>query len=32
VKIVGEPVGDRLAFYSEGPRACLPNSNLCFYY
>ena len=32
VKIVGEPVGDRLDFYSEGPRVCLPNSKLCFYF
>lgn len=27
--IVGEPVGDRLAFYSEGQRGCLPNSGIC---
>src|SRR6185312_3816269 len=29
VTIVGEPVGDRLAFYSEGQRGCLPNSGIC---
>ena len=29
VTIVGEPVGDRLAFYSEGQRGCLPNSGVC---
>jgi hypothetical protein len=27
--IVGEPVGDRLQFFSEGGRACLPNYPLC---
>jgi hypothetical protein len=32
VVIVGEPVGDRLQFYSEGGRACLPNSPLCVAY
>ncbi|HWU54225.1 MAG TPA: hypothetical protein VN175_01905, partial [Rhizomicrobium sp.] len=32
VKIVGEPVGDRLAFYSEGGMACLPNSKICVNY
>jgi hypothetical protein len=31
-RIVGEPVGDRLAFYSEGPGGCLPNSKLCVHY
>ena len=30
--IVGEPVGDRLQFYSEGGSACLPNSSLCVAY
>jgi hypothetical protein len=30
--IVGEPVGDRLQFYSEGGRACLPNYPLCVAY
>jgi hypothetical protein len=30
--IVGEPVGDRLQFYSEGGRACLPHSPLCVVY
>lgn len=29
VTIVGEPVGDRLAFYSEGRSGCLPNSGIC---
>jgi hypothetical protein len=29
VVIVGEPVGDRLQFFSEGGRACLPNYRLC---
>jgi hypothetical protein len=32
VVIVGEPVGDRLQFFSEGGRACLPNSRLCVAY
>jgi hypothetical protein len=32
VVIVGEPVGDRLQFYSEGGTACLPNSPLCVAY
>src|ERR1700722_5654564 len=32
VVIVGEPVGDRLRFYSEGGSACLPNSPLCVAY
>ncbi|HEY2465411.1 MAG TPA: hypothetical protein VGI32_15235 [Steroidobacteraceae bacterium] len=32
VIIVGEPVGDRLHFYSEGGRACLPHSSLCVAY
>ena len=30
--IVGEPVGDRLQFYSEGGRACLPHQPLCVVY
>jgi hypothetical protein len=29
VVIVGEPVGDRLQFFSEGGLACLPNYQLC---
>jgi hypothetical protein len=29
VSILGEPVGDRLAFYSEGNQGCLPNLKLC---
>ena len=32
VVIVGEPVGDRLQFYSEGGRACLPHHPLCVVY
>jgi hypothetical protein len=30
--IVGESVGDRLQFYSEGGRACLPNYPICVAY
>jgi hypothetical protein len=30
--IVGEAVGDRLQFYSEGGQACLPNFGLCVVY
>jgi len=30
--IVGESVGDRLQFYSEGGQACLPNYPLCVVY
>jgi hypothetical protein len=32
VTILGEPVGDRLSFFSEGGRACLPNLNVCVHY
>lgn len=32
VKIVGEEVGDRLSFYSEGNRGCLPNHAICVSY
>lgn len=32
VIILGEPVGDRLAFFSEGNRGCLPNYPLCMFY
>ncbi len=32
VTILGEPVGDRLAFFAEGGRGCLPNYHLCFSY
>jgi hypothetical protein len=32
VVIVGEPVGDRLQFYSEGGQACLPHYPLCVVY
>jgi hypothetical protein len=29
---LGEPVGDRLAFFAEGRRGCIPNYPLCFHY
>jgi hypothetical protein len=32
VTILGEPVGDRLQFFSEGGRGCLPNYKLCVAY
>jgi len=32
VTIIGEPVGDRLSFYSEGGSACLPNLKTCVNY
>jgi hypothetical protein len=32
VTIVGEPVGDRLSFWSEGGHGCLPHAALCFNY
>ncbi|MGA9711000.1 MAG: hypothetical protein WBR31_04385 [Candidatus Sulfotelmatobacter sp.] len=32
VIILGEPVGDRLAFFAEGGRGCLPNYPLCLHY
>jgi hypothetical protein len=32
VTILGESVGDRLAFFSEGNRGCLPNYHLCVSY
>jgi len=32
VTLIGEPVGDRLSFYSEGGRACLPNLKVCVHY
>jgi len=32
VVILGEPVGDRMAFFSEGFRGCLPNFPLCLSY
>lgn len=32
VTILGEPVGDRLAFFAEGGRGCLPNYSLCLHY
>ncbi|BDU21684.1 peptidase S41 [Dyella sp. GSA-30] len=31
VTIIGEPVGDRLSFFSEGNKACLPNLMVCVY-
>ncbi|RUL70515.1 hypothetical protein EKH80_20160 [Dyella choica] len=31
VAIIGEPVGDRLSFFSEGNKACLPNLKVCAY-
>lgn len=30
--ILGEPVGDRMRFLSEGNHGCLPNSKLCLHY
>jgi hypothetical protein len=32
VTIIGEPIGDRLSFYSEGGKACLPNLKVCMYF
>jgi len=32
VSIIGEPIGDRLSFYSEGGKACLPNLKVCMYF
>jgi hypothetical protein len=32
VTIIGEPVGDRLSFFSEGGTACLPNLRVCVHY
>jgi len=32
VTILGEPVGDRMQFFSEGGRGCLPNYALCVAY
>lgn len=32
VEILGEPIGDRLAFFAEGNRGCLPNYPLCVSY
>lgn len=32
VSILGEPVGDRLSFLSEGNRGCLPHAHLCVRY
>jgi hypothetical protein len=30
--ILGEPIGDRLAFYGEGNQGCLPHEDLCLHY
>jgi len=30
--ILGEPLGDRLAFYGEGNTGCLPHAKLCVHY
>ncbi len=30
--ILGEPIGDRLAFYGEGNTGCLPHARLCLHY
>jgi hypothetical protein len=32
VTIIGEPVGDRMSFFSEGGQACLPNRKVCLFY
>jgi hypothetical protein len=32
VTLIGEPVGDRLSFFSEGGSACLPNLQICVHY
>jgi len=32
VTLLGQPIGDRLSFFSEGGRACLPNLEVCVYY
>ncbi len=32
VTIIGQPIGDRLAFFSEGLKACLPNLKVCVHY
>jgi len=32
VTIIGEPVGDRLSFFSEGGSGCLPNLKVCVSY
>jgi hypothetical protein len=32
ISILGEPVGDRLTFWSEGNHGCLPNAPFCFHY
>ncbi|HEX4861972.1 MAG TPA: hypothetical protein VFV07_12090 [Rhizomicrobium sp.] len=32
VRLLGEEVGDRLAFFAEGVRGCMPNYHMCMYY
>jgi hypothetical protein len=32
VRIIGEPVGDRLAFFSEGGKGCLPHLKACVFF
>jgi len=32
VSIIGEPVGDRLAFFSEGGKGCLPHLKACVFF
>ena len=32
VSIIGEPVGDRLAFFSEGSKGCLPHLKACVFF
>lgn len=32
VVLFGQPVGDRLTFWAEGNRGCLPNAPFCFHY
>jgi len=32
VTIIGQPIGDRLSFFSEGLKACLPNLKVCVHY
>ncbi len=32
VKLIGEPVGDRMAFWSQGGSGCLPHAPFCFHF
>lgn len=32
VTLLGQPVGDRMAFWAEGGSACLPNAPFCFHF